>query len=228
MSRTPSRLFAVALSSILVWLAGPHGADAGVNVWTTNGPVATRILALAIDPESPTTIYAGAESGGVFKSTDGGGGWANTGLTGVDVRALVIDPLTPTTVYAGTSGAGVFKSSDGGTSWIAVNTGLPDGYVRALAIDPQTPTILYVSISSYPRRLFKSTDGGTSWSASDDGLYDDIYVDALAIDPLTPTTLYAGTHGSGVFKSIDAGGRWIGSHAPAPFVLVQAIDPVTP
>src|SRR5213594_1715584 len=127
MKETLLRLFAVALSSTLVWLAGPHGADAAVNVWTTNGPAATRILVLAIDPDSPTTIYAGAESSGVFKSSDGGGSWTHTSLTGVDVRALAIDPLTPTTRYAGTYGAGVFKSTDGGTSWIAANTGLPDG-----------------------------------------------------------------------------------------------------
>src|SRR5204863_7192090 len=112
MKETLLRLFAVALSSTLVWLAGPHGADAGVNVWTTNGPAATRILVLAIDPESPTTIYAGAESSGVFRSSDGGGSWTHTGLTDLDVRALAIDPLTPTTLYAGTHGAGVVKRTD--------------------------------------------------------------------------------------------------------------------
>ena len=41
----------------------------------------TYVHALAIDPVTPTTLYAGTEGGGVFKSTDGGGNWSavNTG-----------------------------------------------------------------------------------------------------------------------------------------------------
>ena len=41
------------------------------------------LCALAIDPATPTTLYAGTWDGGVFKSTNGGGNWSavNTGLT---------------------------------------------------------------------------------------------------------------------------------------------------
>ena len=83
------------------------------------------VHALAIDPVTPTTLYAGTDGGGVFKSTDGGGNWSaiNTGLTNTYVYALAIDPVTPTTLYAGTYD-GVFKSTDGGENWNAVNTGL--------------------------------------------------------------------------------------------------------
>src|SRR3989442_1489791 len=120
-------------------------AEGGINSWTsTNGPNGGSIRALAVDPVTPATLYAGTGGGGVFKSTDGGGGWtaANTGLCncGPDpdysyVPALAIDPQTPTTLYAGTSGSGVFKSTDGGASWSAVNTGLPNyPYVLTLAI----------------------------------------------------------------------------------------------
>ena len=82
------------------------------------------IAALAIDPSTPTTLYAGTSGGGVFKSTDGGGSWRaiNTGLnTTFVVSALVIDPATPATLYAGTGrglvsgdASGVFKSTNGG------------------------------------------------------------------------------------------------------------------
>ena len=80
---------------------------------------------LAIDPVTPTTLYAGTHDGGVFKSTNGGENWSavNTGLTNTDVHTLAIDPATPTTLYAGTFG-GVFKSTNGGGNWSAVNTGL--------------------------------------------------------------------------------------------------------
>src|SRR6516225_7902247 len=79
------------------------------------------ILALAIDPATPTTLYAGTEGGGAFKSTDGGDSWTaiNNGLTNLSVRALAIDPCTPMNIYAGTFGGGAFKSTDGGDSWTA-------------------------------------------------------------------------------------------------------------
>ena len=66
--------------------------------------------ALALDPTTPTTLYAGTDGGGVFKTTDGGASWSpvNTGLTcgrslsPCNVSALALDPTTPTTLYAGT------------------------------------------------------------------------------------------------------------------------------
>ena len=53
-----------------------------------HGPDEPERLALAIDPTTPATLYAGTSSGGVFKSTDSGGTWAaaNTGLTNLYVR----------------------------------------------------------------------------------------------------------------------------------------------
>ncbi len=66
------------------------------------------VYALAINPATPATLYAGTDGGGVFKSTDSGGTWtaANTGLTNLTVYALAINPATPATLYAGTCTAG--------------------------------------------------------------------------------------------------------------------------
>src|SRR5579862_2802115 len=73
---------------LLAILGAQSGAAwGGPNVWTRLGPEGGSILALAIDPQSPstvyagtagpgTTIYGGTEYGnGVFKSTDGGANW---------------------------------------------------------------------------------------------------------------------------------------------------------
>ena len=101
-------------------------AEGGINSWTSNGPEGGWIVALAIDPVTPATLYAGTYLGGVFKSTDGGGSWSavNIGLPNDSyLSALAVDPQTPTTLYAGTA-HGVFKSTNGGGSWSAVNTGL--------------------------------------------------------------------------------------------------------
>src|SRR5437667_308531 len=89
----------------------------------------TFVLALAIDPQTPMTVYAGTidatttgSGHGVFKSTDGGESWSavNTGLSNQAVHALAVDPQTPTTVYAGTQGGGVGQGADGEARWGAV------------------------------------------------------------------------------------------------------------
>ena len=120
--------------------------SAGTNVWTSIGPYGGDINALAIDPLTPATLYAGTDTYGVFKSTDGGGHWnaANTGMpTPTDVSALAIDPSTPATLYAATWGTGVLKSTDGGEHWSEFNPGLTNPYVSTLAIDSAVPTNLY-------------------------------------------------------------------------------------
>ena len=98
--------------SLLVLLGASQAGSvsAGINVWTSNGPEGGRINVLAIDPSTPTTLYAGTDGGGAFKSTNGGGNWSavNTGLTNTLVEALAIDSATPSTLYAGTYGGGVF------------------------------------------------------------------------------------------------------------------------
>jgi photosystem II stability/assembly factor-like uncharacterized protein len=105
-------------------------------------------LAMAIDPTSPSTLYAGTDNG-VYKSTNSGGSWStvDTGLSGnaLSVTALAIDPTTSSTLYAGTAGGGVFRSTDSGGSWSPVNTGLSGNAlsVTALTIDPTTSSTLY-------------------------------------------------------------------------------------
>src|SRR6476619_6940392 len=100
----------LSLFSILIFLLlGPIGsgvASAGVNTWTTHGPEGGIIYALAIDPATPATLYAGTDSAGVYKTINGGASWTavNAGLTNTTVLALAINPSTPATLYAGTFG----------------------------------------------------------------------------------------------------------------------------
>jgi len=142
---TFEKVLLIGLLALFMSFSQPLTVSAGINVWTSLGPEGGSISALAIDPATPTTLYAGTFLAGVFKSTNGGESWsaANTGLINTYVYALAIDPKTPTTLYAGTYGGGVFKSTNGGESWSAVNTGLISTYISDLEIDPKTPTILY-------------------------------------------------------------------------------------
>jgi hypothetical protein len=166
----------------------------------------TGVGLLAIDPTTPTTLYAGVAGGGpvkagMFKSTDGATSWhpiggPETGPGGI--TALAIDPLTPTTLYAGSAEGPLSKSTDGGGTWKAANSGIPSGTSgegQALAIDPHTPRTLYAG--TFGRGVFKSTDGAGSWKPLNSGLAN-TYIGGLAIDPTAPGTVYAGT-GGGVF-----------------------------
>jgi photosystem II stability/assembly factor-like uncharacterized protein len=160
-----------------------------------------EVISLAIDPVTPTTLYAGTDGGGMFKSTNGGENWSalNTGIDMINSDlfqlffALAIDPATPTTLYTGTA-IGVFKSTDGGGNWSAANAGLTNTGISTLAIDPATPTTLYAGTDG---GVFKSTDSGGNWSAMNTGLPDTL-IHIIAIDPTMPTTLYLGTT-NGVF-----------------------------
>jgi hypothetical protein len=139
--------FAVVICAASL-VAGARPAQGGVNVWTSAGPPGGgTVSALAIDPTTPTTLYAGTWDcsgdgcrSGVFKSTDAGATWSATGLTG-DATTLAIDPVTPRTLYAGAYGRSpgstsedrdVFKSTDAGATWSA--TGLTHTHGGPLVI----------------------------------------------------------------------------------------------
>ena len=218
------------------------GHPGGPNRWTTRGPGGGTILAMAVDPTDPSTIYAGAWDyyepfgTGVYKSTDGGLHWglANRGLTSTGVYSLAMDPVKTSTVYAGTQSGAIFKSTDGGTTWASIRGGIVQDEVHAIAIDPTDPETIYIAaqIHSYPpsNSLYRSTDGGDSWTPINEGLGAFTSIEALAIDPHDTATLYAGTDAGGVFKSMDGGSSWqkpSGDLDNTPYVSQLAIDPVT-
>jgi hypothetical protein len=185
------------------------------------------VSSLAIDPLTRTTLYAGTQGGGVYKSSNSGGNWAqvNTGISNLFVLAVAIDPLSPTTLYAGTGGGGVFKSIDSGGNWNPINNGLPVPVVNTIAIDPLTPSILYAGAGIL---VFKSIDAGENWLPATVGITS--LVNTLVIDPLTTNTLYAGTMGGGVLQSLVAGAVWLPINNGLTTLLVQAlaIDPQNP
>ncbi len=100
------------------------------------------VVAIAIDPLNPATIYAASRTGGIIKTSDGGQTWAkaNAGLTNRDMYALAVDPRNPQILFASTEG-GVFRSNNTGESWQPYGRGLPAGGVAAFAIDPASRTL---------------------------------------------------------------------------------------
>jgi uncharacterized repeat protein (TIGR02543 family) len=187
-------------------------AVSSTDTWTQLPFYGGTIRCLAIDPLTPSTLYAGTDNGGVFRSTDGGSTWTalNTGHTNLSVWALAINPLSPSTLYAGTWGYGVFRSTDGGSTWTAASAGLTNLNVSSLVINPLTPSTLYVGTST--GGVFRTTDSGATWTAVNSGL-GNRWINALAINPAIPSTLYAGTTESGVFRSTNGGDHWTAVNA---------------
>ncbi len=174
------------------------------------------VTTLAIDPSDPAIIYAGVESDGVFKSSDGGSSWGpiNKGLTSPMVNTLVVDNTNPTTVYAGTRGKGVFKSTDGGLSWTPTGEGLDNPNIITLTLDTANPKILYAGTFE---GVFKTLNGGSNWVSINKGLSQepDEYssepftppILSIAVDPANTQVVYAGAFGA-FFKSLDGGENW--------------------
>jgi photosystem II stability/assembly factor-like uncharacterized protein len=86
--------------------------DGGAN-WTdsTAGLTNGMVRAVAVDFQSPSTVYAGTGFGGVFQSRDTGATWTamNEGLTNLTVSGLALDAQSAV-LYAATDG-GVFARS---------------------------------------------------------------------------------------------------------------------
>jgi photosystem II stability/assembly factor-like uncharacterized protein len=197
---TPSGVFK-SVDGGMTWSASSSGLPAG------------DVLSLAIDPETPTTLYATLNSPGhVFKSLDGGASWTALGASGIagsKMTAVAIDPLEPSTVYAGTSGFGVRKTTDGGATWITRNTSMDDAHVEVVAFDPLVAATIYAGLAG--GGIAKTTDDGITWAPINAGLGNP-FIRALAVDPFVPDTLYAGTAG-GVFRSTDGGASWSARNA---------------
>jgi photosystem II stability/assembly factor-like uncharacterized protein len=215
-------------------VAHPSPVPTAVNSFSSHGP-RDAVYTLAIDPAVPTTLYAGTEAGGVFKSVDGGVSWVaiNIGMTNRKIGALVIDPIRPATIYAGTYGTdgtngAAYKSVDGGDTWTDISNEMGGAYVLSMAIDPHTPSTIYAGTSD---GMFRSTGGGEGWQMLNSGLSDDPYILDLFVDPLTPASLYACDHGafdSRIAKSTNGGENWSMIDADLRDISSFAIDPLTP
>jgi len=178
--------------------------------WVFKGPlnIGGRISAVAMTLSSPMTIYAGAASGGIFKSTDIGETWIPVfeNALSLSIGDIAIAPSDESTIWVGTGeanagggsmsydGFGIYKSTDAGGTW--QHLGLENsGSIGRLAVHPSDPQTCFVAamgrlFSDNPERgIFRTTDGGMSWQ---NVLYinDSVGAIDLVIHPDHPDTLY--------------------------------------
>jgi hypothetical protein len=171
--------------------------DAG-NTWTfgTAGGDTGLVSALAVDPETPSTLYSGTPSGRLYKSIDGGAHWArsDTGLPGYQINTIAVAPSNTLTVYAGTALSGVYRSSDGGASWSYA--GLASYYINGLAVDPTNSSLVYCAIgnpSTFGGAIYVSRYGGAAWESIIDSGNADMFT-SVVVDPTNPEDVYVGDY----------------------------------
>ncbi len=198
----------------------------GLNEWMqilANAPT----VKLAINPTNPYMIYAGADIGSIFRTTDSGASW-NSSTTPANgyVVSLAIDFVNPNNVFVATS-AGVFKSTDGGASWPTQSS--PNA--TYMVMDPQTPNILYAS-AGIANMIWKTTDSGASWLVLPTG---DIRLSPArwAISPSNPQIIYApganpSLPGIGLYKSSNGGAIWSPTGLDVSGLNNIAVDPFNP
>ncbi|HEV2783513.1 MAG TPA: hypothetical protein VGX25_29360 [Actinophytocola sp.] len=224
------RVFVAALGHAF----GPN-AERGVFRSTNGGASWERVLFrdkqtgavdLVLDPSNPNVLYAslwqvirrpwllssGGDTGGLFKSTDGGTTWteltANPGLPALPIGKIgvSVSGADPNRVYAIVEAAagGLFRSDDAGATWTLVNA---DAAIRQRAFyymkvfaDPVAPDRVYVQNVQF----FRSDDGGATLSSISTPHGDN---HDLWIAPNDNRRMVEGNDG-GANVSVDGGATW--------------------
>ncbi len=202
------------------------------------GPEGNRVVSAKGVPGNPLIYYAGAASGGIWKTTDGGTFWEPIfdKQPVHSIGALAVAPSDPNVIWAGTGeanirshisiGAGVFKSTDAGKTW--ARAGLENtGRISRLAVDPRNPDVVFAAAMGHSygpqqeRGIYRTRDGGATWQQV---LFVDQHTGAsdVVMDPNNPRILFAGMWqlviqtwgrhsggpGSGIYMSRDGGDTW--------------------
>jgi photosystem II stability/assembly factor-like uncharacterized protein len=203
------------------------------------GPVGNRVTSVTGVAGDRFTYYAGAASGGVWKTVDGGINWAPVfdDYPVHAIGAITVAPSDPNVVWIGTGepfirsnvsiGNGVWRSTDAGDTW--QHMGLDEsGRISRVIVHPTDPDVVYVAALGHAyapqeeRGIYRTADGGETWERV---LFVDQETGAsdLVMDPSNPRILFAGMWsvkirtwtresggpGGGLFKSRDGGDTWV-------------------
>lgn len=206
MRHLPAGLILLTLTTL--W---PNTARAGIDLWTTAGPLGGRVDSAAVSPAQPDVFYA-ASHRSVYRSVDAGQTWseAGAGLFGFELGEIRLSAsVTQPGRLLAAGGRSVYLTTSAGASWERSDTGLPLAGSFAtsdVVIAKSAPEIAYLASRA---GVFRSDDGGANWAQIGDGLPERI--ERVAVSPLdanlvlvwagnrdttaNPASLYRSTNG---------------------------------
>ena len=166
-----------------------------------------RITAIDALDSDPMTVYVGAASGGVWKSTNGGDTWRPLfeDQRIANIGAIAVHPRFRDVVWVGTGegnprnsadpGAGLYRSIDGGETWTFL--GLEETrQIHRILLHPTDPDVAWVGAmgpiwsAGEERGVYRTTDGGETWEHV---LYvdEDTGIAEMVQDPVNPNKIIA-------------------------------------
>ncbi len=188
--------------------------------YSTGGGKSSNMI--AVDPTSPSTVYAAAKDG-VFRSTDWGISWNLMPWPTSNPSLIVVDPNG--TIYVGTAPfpnpGQLYVSHDNGTTWTtsqlpANNSAVP----VTLAVDPNNTSLVLLGMSQQPDQpgggVLLSADGGVTFTPDNQGLptYSSLsppiqfYAWSVQFAPASVAHVAAVATGNGIYVS-TAGRAWV-------------------
>ncbi len=229
------RRVACCLLLLICASASSTAASASVaNTWTMSGASNAYMAAIAGSPSSPGHIYAGDQTGGMWRTRDNGASWSDVSPADAStatnpVLALAVSPSDASVVIA-TRGCRLYASSNGGDTWqtpsgIATPPYCYNGF--PVSFDQTGTAWAYVWGG-----LYTSADGGLNWTLvgappSTPG------ATGLVIVPGTPQVIWVGSATTdAAYTSSDGGATWQdrSQGLPAQYGGIQQllVDPATP
>jgi photosystem II stability/assembly factor-like uncharacterized protein len=168
-----------------------------------------RVTAIAaVSENGRLTVFAGAASGGVWKSVNGGTTFKPVfdRQSVQSIGAIAIDPSNSKIVWVGSGeawtrnsvsiGDGIYKSTDGGENW--TNMGLKDSeHIAKILVDPKDSNNVLACATGHvwndndERGVFKTSDGGKTWKKVLAGANGATGCGMLAMSPQEPKTIFA-------------------------------------
>jgi hypothetical protein len=184
---------------------GLYRSNDGGSTWqhlplTIDGVNRPSVMAIAVDPTAPDTLFAAAQESptDVYRSRDGGQTWQAVDTAVRFGLSVAIDPNDAQHVIVGTN-QGVIVSNDGGDTWSGP---FGPGMMKA-AFDPGDPSRIWaIRYDVAGASVLSSPDGGTTWTTVPGS---PAHLVALAAAPSAVDV--GGTNG--VSQSTDGGASWI-------------------
>jgi len=170
--------------------------------WSRLGPEDGAVTALTFVDDGSTTVYAGTEASGLFRSSDGGATWKPLPASPTGrITAVAVDPSDARRIFLTLLNRpfGLWRSSDAGETWQRVFFDPEPEVFFDVAFDPVDPGIVYAGSL---RGLHRSTDGGATWPRLLTPPGGEVF--ELAVDAGDPDTLFT-VFDNRLHRSTDGG-----------------------